>query len=454
MSNEHAPNEAPASRRQFLARTGALAAGGLVAARSAAVAQPPQAPAPVIPEVAVDESGRVRPLRPAQQLAAVTRYDVATFTEGSAQLTLLRQAVQTMRNRADSDPTSWMYQANIHNIFCNTPPAPYGVVHYSWRFLAWHRAYLWYFEKVLQDAVGNDPRLTLPYWNWTTELNLPATYFGASNPLNDPTRQVTPTSKLDPRRTAISGLLALPTFTQFGGSASDAGALETGPHNYVHSWVCGDMCRFSTAARDPIFWAHHANVDRVWYLWNQEGNTNPTDTAWTGQTYPFYDVTQKKNVTISFGDAAQLPVTYAPPVGTTISTGGRKRLNAPVTVQALPAGGELDVAPAASAGSLRVVAIDVPQDAPISVNVFARSGATAQTPTSDPSFVGAFTLIPTDGGHGAHGPVNLHVPLARLAPRLLSAEARTPLNLTLVPTATPGNSRMGTVSFERLELQP
>jgi len=452
MSDDNARNEAPASRRQFLARTGALAAGGLVAARSAAAAQAAPAPVRVIPEVTADAGGRLRPAA-AQQTAAVTRYDVATFTEGSDKLTLLRRAVQTMRGRSDSDPTSWMYQANIHNTFCNSPPPPYGVVHYSWRFLAWHRAYLWFFEKVLQDAVGGDTRLTLPYWNWTTELNLPATYFGSTNPLNDPTRQVTPTSKLDPRKTAISGLLALPTFTQFGGNASDAGALETGPHNYVHGWVCGDMCRFSTAARDPIFWAHHANVDRVWYLWNQEGRDNPTDTAWTGQSYPFYDVTQKKNVTISFGDAAQLPVTYAPPLGTSINTGGRKRLNAPVTVQALPAGTELDMAPA-SAGSLRVVAIDVPEDAPISVNVFSRAGATAQTPTSDPSFVGSFTLIPTDGGHGAHGPVNLHVPLARLAPRMLSAQAAAPLNLTLVPTPTPGNTRIGTVSFDHLELQP
>ena len=35
------------------------------------------------------------------------------------------------------------------------------------------------------------------------------------------------------------------------------------------------------AALDPIFYLHHANIDRMWTLWNGSGNANPTDAGWT-----------------------------------------------------------------------------------------------------------------------------------------------------------------------------
>jgi tyrosinase len=34
------------------------------------------------------------------------------------------------------------------------------------------------------------------------------------------------------------------------------------------------------AALDPIFYLHHSNIDRMWAVWNANGNTNPTDAAW------------------------------------------------------------------------------------------------------------------------------------------------------------------------------
>src|SRR5437763_11052145 len=42
-------------------------------------------------------------------------------------------------------------------------------------FLTWHRMYLWYFERVLQEAAG-DPSLRLPYWDYETNGALPAAY--------------------------------------------------------------------------------------------------------------------------------------------------------------------------------------------------------------------------------------------------------------------------------------
>src|SRR5262249_29019973 len=44
---------------------------------------------------------------------------------------------------------------------------------------------------------------------------------------------------------------------------------------------------------DPIFWLHHANIDRLWNVWlNQgEGRTNPVDPAYLGTSYAFADET-------------------------------------------------------------------------------------------------------------------------------------------------------------------
>jgi tyrosinase len=38
-------------------------------------------------------------------------------------------------------------------------------------------------------------------------------------------------------------------------------------HDQVHVWVGGDMQDVTTAAYDPLFFAHHCMIDRLWYLW-------------------------------------------------------------------------------------------------------------------------------------------------------------------------------------------
>jgi len=52
----------------------------------------------------------------------------------------------------------------------------------------------------------------------------------------------------------------LSTFSTF------AGGLEN-IHNGVHVWVGGTMGWIPTAPADPIFWMHHANIDRLWSVW-------------------------------------------------------------------------------------------------------------------------------------------------------------------------------------------
>jgi tyrosinase len=50
-----------------------------------------------------------------------------------------------------------------------------------------------------------------------------------------------------------------------------------------------------TAARDPIFWLHHANVDRLWNRWLDDRNHHLPDPVadkdWYDQEFPFYDET-------------------------------------------------------------------------------------------------------------------------------------------------------------------
>jgi hypothetical protein len=70
--------------------------------------------------------------------------------------------------------------------------------------------------------------------------------------------------------------------------------LENGPHGSVHVDVggfSGDMGAFETAARDPVFYAHHSNVDKCWVDWVKAdpGHTNPTTAAWLNKSYGFYD---------------------------------------------------------------------------------------------------------------------------------------------------------------------
>ena len=74
------------------------------------------------------------------------------------------------------------------------------------------------------------------------------------------------------------------------------------------------MCCVPTAAQDPIFWAHHANVDRQWNLWIAQGGgrSNPVGNAdWRNATFTFFDecCQQVKNDQLrgsARGQAAQL----------------------------------------------------------------------------------------------------------------------------------------------------
>ena len=67
-----------------------------------------------------------------------------------------------------------------------------------------------------------------------------------------------------------------------------------GPHGGLHIRVGEDMGAFDYAAYDPIFWMHHANVDRHWARWQRshDGAVVPR----LGYSLPAVDMTVGKTV--------------------------------------------------------------------------------------------------------------------------------------------------------------
>jgi hypothetical protein len=63
-----------------------------------------------------------------------------------------------MKLRPATDPTSWLFQANIHGTYDPTPPQFADVwgtcQHGSFFFLSWHRMYLYFLVYGTQPAGG------------------------------------------------------------------------------------------------------------------------------------------------------------------------------------------------------------------------------------------------------------------------------------------------------------
>jgi tyrosinase len=47
-----------------------------------------------------------------------------------------------------------------------------------------------------------------------------------------------------------------------------------GLHADVHAWVGGTMRDLLTSPADPLFWLHHANIDRIYTSWRKQHADN------------------------------------------------------------------------------------------------------------------------------------------------------------------------------------
>jgi tyrosinase len=187
-----------------------------------------------------------------------------------------------------ADDRGYQHWAGIHGL-----PLPISCTHstsqqFASFFLPWHRAYLYFYERALRDHV---PTLGQPWWDWTRDRQIPPAYAdeqaGAGpNPLfsvaiNDLAMEQARSSGLDiasnverypglpgtrlPEAWEIESVLAIPDFFTFSRVLENL-------HGLVHVWVggrVGHMRHVPLAAYDPIFWAHHSMIDRVWRIWQQ-----------------------------------------------------------------------------------------------------------------------------------------------------------------------------------------
>ncbi|HEX2125205.1 MAG TPA: tyrosinase family protein [Thermoleophilaceae bacterium] len=266
-----------------------------------------------------------------------TRDDVWNLTreEGDwpAALVAYERAVALLRELdpatgPPSNPRGWRFLAAMHGLV-----APDGgpdrsnelwsnCQHGSWYFLPWHRMYLMAFELVVQDVLEDD-EWSLPYWyavdpDDEEKAILPPAFREQGSNLHTDQRSFPANAGLplpDLSQTVIDALgaevFSTPAgISTFGGgeratpsfNGGEIGLLEGVPHGAVHSLVGNDydqagnpvrfgwMGSFYTAALDPIFWLHHANIDRLWQVWLDlsPANLNPTgDPAWADTQFSF-----------------------------------------------------------------------------------------------------------------------------------------------------------------------
>ena len=131
------------------------------------------------------------------------------------------------------------------------------------RFLPWHRVYLLKVERMGQAI---DPLFFIPYWKWTTQREVPPWLATFKPTIKVPGPNITVTRNPPrpgltlPTAVQITTVLANTTFTPF------VNGLD-GPHGRVHNWCFGTMSDPSLSPADPLFWLHHAEIDRLWSQW-------------------------------------------------------------------------------------------------------------------------------------------------------------------------------------------
>lgn len=366
----------------------------------------------------------------------LVRKDIEKATPN--EIAVLKHAIEVMKKESKNPRAGWRGQANIHQVSC-----PHG----NWFFLPWHRAYLYYFEKICRKASGDDA-FTLPYWNWTKSPTIPQAFW--DEPFSDGTRKAAKQDKAKDEfvgKEIVDRILAINDFETFAGGATKElqpekqpgqGRLESSPHNHIHNFVGGNMRTFMSPL-DPLFWLHHANVDRLWTTWvTAHPKSMPAAKTWLELPLDFFDfegnpTSMKVQETLNTHDLGYRYDTQAEttageqrPSGDGVGhesvseefrasskISDALRVGTAAIIDLFPSGklrehlGFLANAPLQSLkeSEIRVTirGIRPPEGSDLDVRVFVNCpSVTRDTPVSDAHFIGSFSFFPT-GSSEEHG---------------------------------------------------
>ncbi len=210
-------------------------------------------------------------------------------------------------------------------------------------FLPWHRIYLLDLERELQAI---DPSVTLPYWRFDRPApnlfsldflgvsdSLGRVQFSAANPLRfwriDGLQQID-RRPLFNTATQAANVLSESQTLSLGTQYQAFESMEGDPHGSAHVSFGGWISSIGTAARDPLFFLLHTNVDRLWAKWqrannrfdaaqaaafdsNSAGGGNPIGHNLTDTMWPWNGVTGgQRPPTAPGGALAASPIVTAP----------------------------------------------------------------------------------------------------------------------------------------------
>jgi tyrosinase len=359
------------------------------------------------------------------------RENIKNWTETSRKLYLFRRGLEEMQKISEisiMDERGYQWVAGVHGGFGGEPYCQHG----SLNFVTWHRPYVLDFELKLRDQIRKIASAVeadewrLPYWDWAAEdvTGLPdsftiSTYvdletgIAKPNPLLSQPYQLEWNPGLDdapsppppwpintyrnPRdlnqlkslSELVQNALKEASFTNF------SPAIEQ-PHNRLHVWVMGYMATFRSSF-DPIFWVHHANIDRQFWLWQRKfGNFSIPSEVKDFACQPF----KFKNIKASaFFEIEQLGYTYAESQSVVTRTTAVETMN--ILATATPQTLEVKLDPVENnfeRAYLRLYDLEHTEKT-YEIRVFANQEETpdATTPlTDEQQYFGSFVLL----GHG------------------------------------------------------
>ena len=497
------------SRRDICAAIGSAALAGIAYRPRAAAAQDnPDNCAPIGAEGKNPVPYKPDPNLPVRVRKSAFELDKSEVDRLKAAYAAFRQLTQ----QHPDDPRGWLRGSYVHCWYCGggNDGAAGEEIHGSWLFFPWHRAYLHFHEQILCRLIKDDT-FALPYWDWDSQgrQTFPSVYGDPndpSNPLFDMLRSATPGAMISNQavsRAILNMTMNARNNSLFLGSQSSSGAMENAPHGPVHIWTGdttlqnanNDMGVLATASQDPMFFAHHGNIDRLWGVWlelSPTRHTNFTSAAWRQHPWQFYNedavwtqitvadvLDNVKSLRSDYAKPSPRPIwTFKPlppvvaglaapenriaaksmsienPAGTPIAMG-----TAPVTRDIALPPTEVHTLAQLSPSSpveyvLYVRGIEVPKDGQAMFNVFLNlPDATAATSTESANFVGTVTVLAKTKSPSARAPVttNAAFDVTDVLSRLKAPEK---LSITLVPVAAEGAApKEAQATFKEISLE-